>query len=178
MKKNTDVKAKELRGLFLYQLKNQTIFYDPIFRKAYVLTNDKVNKHSMFQMRIPFAIIAGCVSYLVYNNEKVAFGLGIGLILVLGVWFRIFLNKNLPVVTNFKKPPRDGIISDVAKSFTMKRLWIIFILSIILVGSLIFNITMLDLDKLNKTIYAVMAVFGFLIALVVLASIIHKSRNN
>lgn len=119
MARRTNISASELTGSNIYHQKNQTIYYDFITKKGYVITNSSARTFSTWQMRLPLSIIAACILILLKADPLGAILIGIAAYLAATL---IFLNRylpTLPVVSRFSKPKSLGFVRDLAAKYAL-----------------------------------------------------------
>ena len=128
MARNTQFNARDLTGKNLYHIKNQTIYYDSLTKKGYIVTNSNVKDFTSWQMRLPLIIIVVCVLILLKVNPLIALAIGIVIYAVAEYLFRKQFLANLPVSTSFKKPASLGFFKDIAARYTSTTLKIMGIM--------------------------------------------------
>lgn len=119
-----NIKASELRGRNIYQLKNRTIYSD-IFMKdhGYLITNYDAEKYYSYSLR-GFESVFGLVLLLLISksNYLLSFTVSILAYVVLSILFYVKFIPSLQLVPNFIKPHRDNYIVTTAKEMSKGRI--------------------------------------------------------
>lgn len=122
--KQRNLKASELRGRNIYQLKNKTIYSD-IFMKdhGYLITNYDAEKYYSYSLRGFESIFALVLLLLVTNsNFFLSFAVSITAYIVLTILFYVKFIPTLQLVPNFVKPKRDTFVVETAKDMSKGRI--------------------------------------------------------
>lgn len=171
---NKKLQAKDLIGLSIYHdPKYGTIFYDVLSKKAYQLINQDVKNYNIYTAMMPLCAVAAYVCNLWF---KMPF---IGCIIVFAVlWLiseiaaRYMFFYKLPVLNNWKKFKKEGIIESMAKNYTGLRLIILTLLLITVAVVMVLNARYEHFEGANlygsyiisagALIFAVVAIIAFI----------------
>ena len=179
MARNVQFNARDLTGKNLYHIKNQTIYYDTLTKKGYIITNANVKDFTSWQMRLPLIIIVVCVLILLQVNPLIALAIGIIIYAIVEYLFRKSFLGNLSISTNFKRPASLGFFKDIAARYTTTTLKIMGAMFFVMAITMI--ITSFVIGKYEGTSATISWVF---IAIAVIAGSLMfyilsiKNKNN
>lgn len=128
MARNIQMNASDLTGTHIYHQKNQTIYYNSITRKGYVITNSAARTFSTWQMRLPLSVIAACILILMQAEPLGAILIGFAAYLASTLYFINRYLPTLPVLSSFRKPPSKGLIRDLACRYTITTLGFVILM--------------------------------------------------
>lgn len=135
-----NLKASELTGKNIYQIKNQTI-YSTFWMKdyGYQIPNYEADKYRSYSLR-GFESIFGFILLLFVNKNNIIFPLAISLsaYIVLTALFYFKFLPTLPKIEHFKKEKRDNYIISTAKEMSLIRIIVICIICAIFSASIIY----------------------------------------
>ncbi len=129
----------ELSGPFIYRdNKNRVIYSNPLLKKDYLVNNSEAKTFTVFQMRLPIAVLVGMIISLFSENYVLAIlaALIIYAGTTLAFWF-IYIPK-LPVIEKYTKVPKESFLDRLAKS-SRKRLFLLIFLVVSLAFLVVYN---------------------------------------
>lgn len=125
-----NLKAKELTGKNIYQIKNQTIYSNRFMKDyGYQIPDYEADKYRSYSLR-GFESIFGFILllFVVKNNILIPLTVSVLAYIVLSFFFFFKYLPTLPKVENFKKEKRDNYIVSTAKEMTAGRILVITLL--------------------------------------------------
>ena len=180
MAKNEKLLAKDLTGKNVYHTNNgnQTVYYDPYSKTAYIITNAKASSFSSWQLRGPICLILGAVLVLIRFNFIYSILFGIAAYIISSILFRKNFLYNQPISTNFVKPKSLGFFKDIAARYPKISLTIMCIMFASLAASMSANVIINKFEGQARTIGFLFVVVSLIFA-GVFAYILHiKKKNN
>lgn len=161
-------KAANLTSPFVYQTKNQTIYYDWITKKGHVLTDSVMKKYAFYESKIPLSLGLGAIAYLYFQNGYAFFIAAIAIYVGFSIPFRLlFLNK-LPTIENFQRPKKENILISFARRFSYTRCLVIIILCVFLTYFCVLNLKVRELSTISTIGYILMTAASIVIAILAL----------
>lgn len=132
------LKASDLKGLFIYQdKKHGTIYYDIFTHNGYILTASDTSTYTMSAIFIPAAIVIFYV--LITFNVPTVIGIIISVVafIIMQVIYRFKFLYKLPCISNYQRTKRNGLSETLANNCTKVRLVVLTILAFALTGACI-----------------------------------------
>ena len=134
------IKTTDLRGLFIYQEKKRTVYYDIFNKSGYILNNAEIKNYLMYSGRYSGMALVGCLLYYMTGNVPLAVGVAVAGLIILEIVFRkAFLHK-LPEIRNYERPEKQKYVDYVAENESLTRMGLILLATVLLVAVLIYNI--------------------------------------
>lgn len=123
---------EKLQGIFIYQDGNMTIHYNPINKKAHVLSSSDVEGYNKYQisLAIPILAIYVLISFLKIKSYIAVF-CGLLLLASIYIYYQIKFFNKLPVKLKFK-PRKRSFLDHLANNYSRIRLNIIMILFVVM----------------------------------------------
>ena len=171
-----NLKASELRGRNIYQLKNRTIYSDSFMKDhGYLITNYDAEKYYSYSLR-GFESIFGLVLLLLISksNFLLSFIVAIGAYVVLSILFYVKFIPSLQLVPNFKKPPRDNYIVSTAKEMSKGRLFALVIVCILFGLLCIYYPIANNYEGLFKTLLTALGIVAIVASIIHLIALVYK----
>lgn len=132
MARSNKVRAKDLQGLAIHHGDKQTFLLDWFDGTPRVLDDDDAKQYSLWQMRMPAAILIGCIAFSYSSNVPISFLVGVGIYVLATVVYLFKFVKNLPEAKKFVKEEKDPLPVRLSKNLSMTRLIISMIMLIAL----------------------------------------------
>lgn len=158
--------SRDLTGYNVYHLheNNQTIYYDNLTKKAYIITNQYVNSFSTWQTRLPISVIVAAVLILFRANPLMSIVWGIVVYIGSSILFHMTFLKKLPIKKNFTKPKSKGFFRDIAGRYPIGILRIITFMFAALAVVMIVNQIVNKFEDAARTITYVFATISIVCA--------------
>ena len=166
------MKKGTLVGLHVYtDERGRYVFYNIFDKKGYWINDDdEYKKYTIYQSRLPLAIIIGFIVTSVLNRFWL--GIGLGIFIYVGMTFMFYKNfvPSLKVISGFKKPENSSLITRIVEPLSQARIITASILCLAMSILLCVNVQMSDFDELtailNYALSAIVLVFSiiFLVA--------------
>ena len=116
-------KANNLRGLSIYHDKGMTVYSNPFMKNGYVISDSDVRQYSFYAGRLWVSVLLGLASFLMFDlHPLIAIGIGLAFYLVSTAFFVFSYLDKLPLLKNYKKPQRTGLIDEKAQTSSVGRL--------------------------------------------------------
>ena len=173
-------KTVSLKGRNIYSYKNQTIYYDVISKKAYIVSEKNAMIFSFMNWRLSLCLlIIGFVS-LFLKDMKLAMLLAVGAYVLSSLVVRLKYLKDQPINTSFAKPKSQGFFKDIALRYTPGAMFVACVLFASIALSLILNLVFRGASGKTKTIVIVLIVICLTACLLIiyLMNLGKKLRNN
>lgn len=128
-------KAKDLKGLFIYQDEHHgTVYFDIFSRNGYVLTSKDVRWYTLSIMFLPVAIILFYFALQFTSNFAMALVIAIGFYIACLIIYRFAFLYKLPCVENYNITKRKGIVENLSKNYSKQRLIVLIVMLVALFG--------------------------------------------
>lgn len=135
-----NLKASELTGKNIYQVKSRTIYSDFFMKDyGYLITNDEADHYHSYSLRL-FESIFGfaLLLFVTKSNVLISFLISFAAYVVITFLFYFKFLRSLPRVDNFKKEKRDNYIVSTAKEMSKLRILAITIICLIFTAAIIY----------------------------------------
>ena len=171
-----NLKASELTGKNIYQIKNQTI-YSTFWMKdnGYQIPNYEADKYRSYSLR-GFESVFGFILLLFVNKNNIILPLAISLIayLTLSMLFYFKFLPTLPKVEHFKKEKRDNYIVSTAKEMSLGRILVICLLCAIFSVSIFYYPILNNYEGAFRIILFIIGIASSLFTILNFLSVIYK----
>ena len=168
-------KARDLKGLFIYQDEHYgTVFFDIFTRNGYILTSKDTKWYTLSITFLPVAIIIFYFSvyfkfsYLIAGIAAIVFYTGASFL------YRFLFLYKLPCVENYSISKRKSLVENLTKTYSKQRLIVVAIFLVALVGTM--SAYILTSDFTGIIFYALWVIVGFITAFLIIV-IIALSRK-
>lgn len=134
------LKASELTGKHIYQLKNKTVYSDFFMKNyGYLITDEYADRYHSYSLRLFESIFAfALLLFVTKSNVLISFLISLTAYLIISLLFYFKFLKSLPKIENFKKEKRDGYIVSTAKEMSKARILAITIILLIFTAAIIY----------------------------------------
>lgn len=170
------LKASELTGKHIYQLKNKTVYSDGFMKDyGYLITDEQADRYHSYTLRL-FESIFGfaLLLFATKSNVLISFLISFLAYVVISLLFYFKFLKSLPKIENFKKEKRDGYIVSTAKEMSAGRIIAITIILIIFTAAIIYYPIGNGYEGIFKILLFGIGIATGIFALVNLASLLYK----
>lgn len=170
------LKASELTGRSIYQVKNKTVYSDIFTRNCgYIITDENADKYHSYSLRLFESIFAFAILlFVTKSNVLISFGVSFLAYVIISLLFYLKFLKTLPKVEPFKKEKKDGYVVSTAKEMSMVRIFAITILCAIFTASIFYYPIANNYEGIFKALMDLIACLSLLFTLMNLASLIYK----
>ena len=116
-------KAGDLTGLLIFQEAKNTVFYDVLSRKGYILTNADVKTYVVYSAMLPVCALVAFFSASFFRLRPLH-GIAVFLVLYLisALLFRFLFFYKLPEAKNFRPSAGGSIISSMRSKYSKAQL--------------------------------------------------------
>lgn len=154
---------EKLQGIFIYQDRSMTIHYNPLNKKAHVLSSSDVKGYNKYQisLAIPILVIYVLVSFLKIKSY-IAVICGFLLLISIYIYYQIKFFNKLPIKTEFK-PGKRNILDHLANNYSGIRLNIIMVLFMAIAVLTFLFIKLDDIKGMDLIVnYILIAIYAFI----------------
>lgn len=132
-------KAKDIKGLFIYQDKfHRTVYYDIFTKKGFILSNDDVKNYTWSVTFLPLAVVLFYLTTTFLKlNTYASLAVSIGFYIVAQILYRVLFLYKLPSIDDYKKEMGVNIIDNFASSYSKQRLIALVIFMVLILGATI-----------------------------------------
>lgn len=123
------------RHVFLHK-NGQTLYYNPLTKKAYIITKDEAKTYNYYNVRGLLAIATGYLVIIFSHNPLLGILSGLTVWGVLAYFFYYRFLPNLPIQTNFILPTKNSLAWRLAQQGIIKNI-ALAIVALILGGFLL-----------------------------------------
>jgi len=176
-KKPRDISKIQSRNIH-YNGKN--FIYADAFTKnvGYVLSNNEAERIAFFETRYFLSISMGVVAFFVFKNILIGLAVGIGMVILTELSFRLKFLKELPVIENYQKPKPKPLLDIMEANYSIKRLVILILFGLGITILVPINAKMSNYEGMNLYLnYVISAGMGIFVILVVI-TLLRKLKKN
>jgi len=160
------VKAKDLQGLAIHHGEKQTFLLDWFDGTPRVIDNDDAKAYSLWQMKMPAAILVGCIIFSYNENVPLSFVAGVVVFIAATIAYEFMFVKKLPEAKKFEKEKKEPVAIRMAKEFSVPRLIASAVLSFALAVLLIVYANVENYQGIYRyTTYGLSAIVSVLAAI-------------
>lgn len=173
-----NIKTTDLTGLFLYQEKKRTVYYDIFTKNGYIINNAEARTYMLWSTRYSTLLLIGCLIFYATNNLLLSIltpiaGIGIAEF----VFRKAFLYK-LPEIKNYKRPEKAGYIDETAEKESYFRIILLILSGFLLAFIIGSNINSgVYKDQLSVVVGYVVAFGALFVAMLNVVALIKKLKN-
>lgn len=170
------LKASELRGRHIYQLKNKTVYSDFFMKNhGYLITDEEADHYHSYTLRLFESIFGFAILlFVTKSNVLISFLIALAAYVVISLLFYFKFLKSLPKIENFKKEARDGYIVSTAKEMSSGRILAISILLVVFTAAIIYYPYSNGLEGIFKVLLIGIGIASGIFALMNFASLFYK----
>lgn len=130
------LKASELKGLFIYQDKNHgTVYYDILTGNGYIFTTSDSRYYTLSVAFLPVAVVIFYFLTQFGLSIAASLAIAIGAYALMQIIYRVKFLYKLPCIKNYKVSKKNNVITNLSENYSIQRLAVLTILSSLLVGA-------------------------------------------
>lgn len=163
-------KARDLKGLFIYQdERHGTVYFDIFTRNGYILTSKDTRWYTLSITFLPIAVIVFYFSLQLKSGYPIAFASAIGFYAICSIAYRFAFLYKLPCVENYNINKRKSLIDNLTKTYSKQRLIVLVVFLVALVGTM--SAYILTSDFTGILFYALWVIVGFVVVFLIMVII-------
>ncbi len=148
---------REAEGPFIYKdSKGRSVYCGPFMKSGYVIPNSEVRAYTIYSARYVLAVSVGVIPYFLFDNPYLGIGIGLAVLIVLELMFRLKFLKNLRKIEHFERPKRDNFMERNVRNTSAGQLLISVLLSVAFVAALIYNFYVMKFQGFERIAYLVL----------------------
>lgn len=170
------LKASELTGKNIYQLKNKTVYSDFFMKNyGYLITDEEADHYHSYSLRLFESIFAfALLLFVTKSNVLISFFISLAAYFIISLLFYFKFLRSLPRIENFKKEKKDGYIVSTAKEMSKGRILAITIILIIFTMAIIYYPINNGYEGIFRVLLFGIGIATGIFALVNLMSLLYK----
>ncbi len=173
MANKNKIKAKDVNGINVHHNGRQTVYYDNLTKKGYIIEDEDAKSFTLWEMRLPLSASLIVFSLYLKVPQLLAVVVGVVACLVSEFMFRTKFLPSLRVDNKFVKPARKALSLRFAERLSKLRLIIATVICVALVILLVVNLKFLNYTGIYLILYYILlAVSAYLLATFTMALLI------
>lgn len=168
-------KAKNLKGLSIYQDKyHGTVYYDIFTKNGYLITDDDVKTYTFSIAFLPLAIVLFYFMIQFKVNVMLSLVVSLGFYVIAQLIYRFAFLYKLECIENYKSEKNGNAIDNLTSNYSKPRLIVLTVFLVALVGVTIAYILTSNFEGATLTALWILVAATVIFLLIVIYALIRK----